>query len=295
MQLQALDRERTIALMALSPLEIHGPHLPIGTDVIVAEELQRRVIQRLQERHPELDFLLLPSTYLGADTVPIPPSVNVDSRALYYLILATGRSLAVQGFHYLFITDNHGGPRHQIAIEKAVRQLYRRYRFAVVAPFLHFCRRMTELDPELLQAIGAGPGSVGDATDIHAGTNETSLMLAIAPGKVAPSAQTLPLVAVDPKPGVGGLLRRLAVVVRAFGGRQLARDLEHLAVLLNWTGMKEKMPTYIGNPSLAKAEAGHRMLEAHAEMGVLMLERVMAGEPPFSQPVLWGLRFIEPS
>jgi creatinine amidohydrolase len=40
-QLAELDRENTLALMALSPLEVHGPHLPLGTDVMVATELQK--------------------------------------------------------------------------------------------------------------------------------------------------------------------------------------------------------------------------------------------------------------
>jgi creatinine amidohydrolase len=39
-EIEALDREKTIFLMAVSPIEVHGPHLPLGTDVFVAEELR---------------------------------------------------------------------------------------------------------------------------------------------------------------------------------------------------------------------------------------------------------------
>jgi len=263
-ELAALDPARTIVLMALSPLEVHGPHLPIGCDAIIAQELQRRLLPRLAERYPDYDRLVLPTVYAGADTIPVPGSLNVDSRAIYYLLLSIGRSLAEQGFRYLLLTDNHGGPRHQIAIEKAVRKVYKERRFHVIAPFLNFYRRMVENDPALLEATGTGPGSSGDVTDAHAGRNETSLMLATAPDEVAPGWRSLPWVVV----GRGAVARGLV------------------------TGAKV---TYVGEPRMASAEAGERMLEAHVEEGLAQLERAMRGEPPHSLPLLWGLRWVERS
>ncbi len=56
-ELAGLDPAHTIALMTLSPLEVHGPHLPIGTDAIVAEGLQARLLARLEQRYPEYDRL----------------------------------------------------------------------------------------------------------------------------------------------------------------------------------------------------------------------------------------------
>jgi creatinine amidohydrolase len=35
--LDALDRERTAIIFTVSPLEEHGPHLPVGTDLFEAE------------------------------------------------------------------------------------------------------------------------------------------------------------------------------------------------------------------------------------------------------------------
>jgi creatinine amidohydrolase len=293
-QLAELDRDRTLALMAFSPLEVHGPHLPLGTDVLVAIELQGRVMERVRERWPETDFLVLPPTFIGADTLPDPHSVNVDSRAIYQVLLATGQSLAVQGFHTLLLADNHGGPRHQIAIEKAVRRLYREHSFALIAPFNRFYRRMADRDPRLLAETGTAPGSCGDATDCHGGTNETSLMLIVAPGLILPLWQTLSRTAVPDTAPMKRLLGAVAGAVGRLGRKRLARDLAGLGYTLGWLGMKP-MPTYMGDPSLASAEAGERMLEAHTAEALAMLEEVWAGKPPFSVPVLWDLRFIEPS
>ncbi len=43
---------------------------------------------------------------------------------------------------------------------------------------------MVACDPALTESTKLGPGKCGDVTDSHAGTNETSLMLASCPDKV---------------------------------------------------------------------------------------------------------------
>lgn len=293
-QLADLDRERTLPLMALSPLEVHGPHLPLGTDLFVARELQKRIIERLRRQRPETDFLVLPPMFVGADPVPAAGSVEVDSRAIYHVVLATGRSLAAQGFRTLLLTDNHGGPRHLIAIEKAVRRLYRCHGFSLVAPFNRFYRRMVELEPRLLEDTGTGPGSCGDDSDEHAGTNETSLMLASAPELILPSWRSLTRVTIPGDAPMKRLFGTISGVVRRLGAKRFARDLVHLGGDLAWISMGS-MPTYVGDPSQASAGAGERMLEAHVAEAVAMMEEMWAGKPPFSVPILWNLRFIERS
>jgi creatinine amidohydrolase/Fe(II)-dependent formamide hydrolase-like protein len=262
--------------------------------VLVALELQKRIIRRADELWPGTRFLLLPPAFLGADTMPDAHSVDVDSRAIYYLLMATVRSLANQGFRYLLLTDNHGGPRHQIAIEKAVRNLYSQHDFCIIAPFNRFYRRMVEQDPDLLAASGTGPGSCGDDADAHGGTNETSLMLVVAPGLVLPLWKTLPRTT-TPEDGVA---RQLLTLIGSLAGRlgreRLAGDLAHLGNTLSWLGMKP-MPTYMGAPAEANTPAGEAMLEAHVSQAIELLAEVKSGNPPYSEPVLWGLRFIERS
>lgn len=293
-EVDGLDPAHTIALMAVGPLEVHGPHLPFGTDPIVARELQARLLPRLEEHYPDYDRLVLPTFYAGSDILPVPGSINVDSRVLYHLLVATGRSLAEQGFRYLIVTDNHGGPRHHIAIEKAVRRVYRRHRFFIVAPFLNFHRRMVEHDPALLKDTGTAPGSCGDLTDDHAGRNETSLMLATAPGSVASGWESLGRVTISQRSLVHRLVMAARAPLRWLGARQLAADLPALAMYLGWVTARNK-PIYVGEPRMASTEAGHLMLGAHVEEALTQLARAMRGRPPYSRPLLWSLRFIEGS
>jgi hypothetical protein len=89
-------------------------------------------------------------------------------------------------------------------------------------------------------------------------------------------------------------LGAIAGVMERVGAGRLSRDLASLGHALGWIGMKP-MPTYMGDPSQASAEAGERMLDALVAEALGMLEEVRAGQPPFNVPVGWDLRFIERS
>jgi len=291
-EVDALDREKAVFAMALSPLEVHGPHLPLGTDVWIAEEIRDRALEKIWERHPELDFVLFPPYYLGGDT--IPGSIEVDSRAINLLLRANASFLAERGFRYLLVTDNHGGPRHQIATAKAVKKLYDKEGFHIVAPFLSFFRRMAELDPELLARLGAGRGACGDDEDSHAGLNETSLMLRAFPAEVRPQWRDLPRVSINPRRWPSLVMGTTGRLLRSLGAEELGNDLSHAGLMLSW--ITEKQPsTYIGEPRGASAEAGERMLDAFSDEAAAAVGEALAGKAPYHTPLGWSLRFIEPS
>ncbi|WP_287154331.1 creatininase family protein [Candidatus Solincola tengchongensis] len=291
-EIDALDREKTVFVLTLSPLEVHGPHLPMGTDVWVAEEVRDRALTKAARRNPDLGFVVLPSFCVGSDT--IPGSVEVDSRAVNLLLRGIAGFLARRGFRYLLVVDNHGGPRHQIATAKAVRRLYRERGFHIVAPFLSFYRRMVELDPDLLSRLGAGPGACGDAQDCHAGLNETSLMLRAHPEKVRASWKELARVSINPRRWPGILLGFVGRLARELGGEEVGKDLSYIGLMLCW--VTESRPSnYIGEPRAASPEAGERMLDAFSDEVVARLEAALRGEPPYHTPLGWTLRLLEPS
>jgi creatinine amidohydrolase len=291
-ELDGLDREKTLFVMALSPIEVHGPHLPLGTDVWIAEEIRDRALEKIKERHPELDFVLFPSYYMGNDT--IPGSVEVNSRAINLLLRGNAAFLAARGFRYLLVTDNHGGPRHGIATAKAVRRLYAKNGFYIIAPFLSFFRRMVELDPELTSRLGVGEGACGDDADSHAGLNETSLMLKAFPAEVRPAWKELPRVVMNPRRWPNLLLGSLGKLFKALGAKELGQDIARAGLMLSW--VTEKAPSnYIGEPCAATPEAGERMLDAFSDEAAAAVDAALQGKPPYHTPLEWSLRIIEPS
>src|SRR5467141_2693706 len=51
-EVRDLDRTKTVAIVAVGAVEAHGPHLPLATDVIIAEAMARAAAGRLAARGP---------------------------------------------------------------------------------------------------------------------------------------------------------------------------------------------------------------------------------------------------
>ena len=47
---QALDASTVVAILPLGAIEAHGPHLPLGTDIVIAEAMARAGAERLSAR-----------------------------------------------------------------------------------------------------------------------------------------------------------------------------------------------------------------------------------------------------
>ncbi|MDI6870847.1 MAG: creatininase family protein [Bacillota bacterium] len=291
-ELAALSRQRTVFLGCVSPLEVHGPHLPLGTDVFVAEELRRRYAAALAAKHPELELIAVPPLYAGSDPLPFPGSIDVPPAVLEGHLLALARSLARQGFRYLLLADNHGGPRHQLAVESAARKAWRRFGFYLIDPFGVVYRYMVQHDPEFLAITGLAPGRCGDDPDAHAGTNETSLMLAARPELVKEEHRRLPASCPPTRSTVRSVVGAVAAVLRALGARETAADLVHLGETLAWVGDPQKLP-YMGSPALATAEAGEAMYRGHVRVMLDLMDQALHGKPVDIRPLLWAVRFLK--
>jgi len=289
-ELAALDRDRTVVFSSVSPLEVHGDHLPLGTDLFIAESVRDRIMERLAQRHPDYSALVLPTLWLGANAIPVPGSVPVSHRAVRRAVWDTGRALADLGFRTWVLTDNHGGPLHQIALETAARSLAP-LNLHLVAPFHALFRRMVDRDPALLRATGLARDRCGAAEDAHAGTNETSLMLALHPDKVRPSWTDTGPARQSPMPPSLRLLAGAARLLAAAGLDDAATDLGFLARALAWVGDPQMAP-YQGDPSAASRQAGESMFAYHADLGMELLEEALTGTCPRPKPIGWSLRVL---
>lgn len=290
LELDELDRERTVFFSSISPLETHGPHLPMGTDIFIAESLRDRIIDLLKEKRPDLTAVILPTLAIGSDAIPAGGSVRVRYQAILYALLDTGRSLAKMGFKYWVLTDNHGGPHHQIAIELAARKLAKN-NFRLIAPFNEVFRRMVARDTALEAETGLSRGSCGDVEDSHAGRNETSLMLAAYPDKVRGGWKKAGKGRVSPRKLPFHLLSVASRLLSAVGAKDAAVDFYFLAHGLAWVS-DPKMETYQGTPCEASAEAGEAMLKYRAKVAVELLEKAMGGERVRLKPLGWSIRSL---
>jgi len=198
-RLDELDRERTVVLFAVSPLEEHGPHLPVGTDVFHDEFFNTQLARRITQEKPGWTVLIGPSLPIGASAFDHAGTLLVRARTVRNATLDYGAALARHGFRYLLVTNAHAGPRHVVALEEAAAAVSRRYGVRMLSlsgpilwKFLRggFNRRLETILGRPLNAVER-EAMQGDA---HGGLWETSLLLLAKPDLVAPGFHTLPAV-----------------------------------------------------------------------------------------------------
>jgi creatinine amidohydrolase len=195
--LDALDRARTVVVLTVSPLEVHGPHLPVGVDAIAARYFAETLAERLAAARPGWTVLLAPTLHLGSFTFDAVGTVSVRQRVVRDALVDYGSSLARGGFRYILVANGHGGPGHLTALEEAAATVSRRHRVAMASFSGHLAWQF--LRGRYLEKIAAALGrplSADEreafADDAHGGWFETSLMLLLRPDLVDQSYRTLP-------------------------------------------------------------------------------------------------------
>lgn len=242
-RLDELDRDKTVVIFAVSPLEEHGPHLPVGTDVFHAEFFNAQLAQRIIQEKPGWTVLLGPSLPIGASAFDHAGTLLVRARTVRNATLDYGAALARHGFRYLLVTNAHAGPRHVVALEEAAAVVSRRYgvrMLSVSGPILwKFLRgRFNDRLESLLGRPLTPAEREAMQGDAHGGLWETSLLLRTRPELVAPGFTALPAVRF---PWLDALKKNYPLRL----GNQLG---------------------YIGSPAAATAELGELLRRLLAEV-----------------------------
>jgi creatinine amidohydrolase len=198
-QFDQLDRENAVVMVTASPLEVHGPHLPLGADALEGEGLAERTLRFLPDEHKQRVFLKLPFVYAACDGVAQPGTLAFRPSTTIAVLEDLGRSLAAQGFRNVLVSNFHGSPRHFLAIETACERVSRERGIRMVSVFSLMLSRLNGGGAELGDVLGHIPGIVkADLEgDTHAGLVETSQLLALHPEWVDPDYKSLPRRTVD--------------------------------------------------------------------------------------------------
>jgi creatinine amidohydrolase len=195
--LDALDRARTVVFLAVSPLEEHGPHLPLGVDAMTAGHFARAVAERLTAARPGWSAVLVPTLHLGSFTFEAPGTLTVRQRAVRDVVVDYGASLARAGFRFVVVANGHGGPTHLVALEEASDIVSRRHGIAMTSFTGHMAwellrgRYLPRIEAALGRALTEAERTAF-TEDAHAGWLETSVMLMLRPDLVDASYRTLP-------------------------------------------------------------------------------------------------------
>lgn len=193
---------RAWALLPVGAVEAHGPHLPLATDVVIAEGLARRLGEALEARGdacviaPALAY----SHAVYAGEFPGTAGLPADVAGAH--VTAVIQALAAAGFVRVAIVNAHLEPAHLTVLRDAAAR-------AKAAGVDVVCPAPTP--KTLREAYAARWGR----TVSHAGSYETSLVLAEAPALVREDVRRA--LADNPNDLVAGMARGAKTFAEAGG------------------------------------------------------------------------------
>jgi creatinine amidohydrolase len=161
---------RWIAVLPLAATEQHGPHLPVGTDVMIAEAYLARVRELLPDAIPAT-FLPLQPVGISTEHIDYPGTLTLPTETALHNWTALGTSVARAGIRKLVMVTSHGG--NSAAMTLVAQDL--RARHGLLAVTTGWSR------------FGAPDGLFSEEElrhGIHGGAVETSIMLARYPEAV---------------------------------------------------------------------------------------------------------------
>ncbi len=167
---QAPEIEDAIAVLPVAAVEQHGPHLPLGVDLLLMQGYIARVVERLPE---DLPVLFLPIQAVGVSTEHenYPGTLSLSPASLIAILSEIGAGIARAGVRKLVLLNSHGG---NVALLDVVAQdLRARHGLLAVKATWHRFGYPDGLFSEDELKHG-----------IHAGDIETSLMLNFRPDLV---------------------------------------------------------------------------------------------------------------
>jgi creatinine amidohydrolase len=169
-ELSGADSSRWIAVLPLAATEQHGPHLPLGTDVMIAQAYLDRVRDLLPAALP-VTFLPIQAVGISTEHIHYPGTLTLPAAIALKQWTEIGASVARVGVKKLVMVTSHGG--NSAAMTLVAQDL--RAEYGLLAVTTGWSR------------FGA-PDGLFSAEElrhgIHGGAVETSIMLARYPHTV---------------------------------------------------------------------------------------------------------------
>jgi creatinine amidohydrolase len=165
---------RWIAVLPLAATEQHGPHLPVGTDVMIAQAYLARVRELLPDSIPAT-FLPLQPVGISTEHIDYPGTLTLPTDVALKSWMALGESVARAGIKKLVMVTSHGG--NSAAMTLVAQDLRAHHGLlAVTTGWFRFGAPEGLFSAEELRH------------GIHGGAVETSIMLARHPEAVRSAA-----------------------------------------------------------------------------------------------------------
>lgn len=239
-EVPAVLSEDSVLVLPTGAIEPHGPHLPVSTDLTVAEAVASEAVTRAAAEGT--DAWLLPAlAYTKSDEhAQLPGTMWLRPETFFQTVVDLGRSIAATPARRLLFINCHGG--NSSLLDVALRELRRRF--------------------DLRTFLLSGPAMPGESErgiGVHAGWAETSMMLHIAPELVNMEA------AADLGPQVADAVADCSHIGFGAPGRP---------VKFGWLSTDLSPSGVVGDPTGASAEVGRTLFTERVDEIVAALPEI---------------------
>ena len=203
---------------------------------------------------------MMPPLWFGADVLAHPGTMVLPAEFLEQLVYYYLKNLAYHGFEHVYLMGYHGGIRHNVAIEDAIRRIHKdfgvRYNYGLGSVGARLF--VTEEIHKMLVEEG-GLSQEQANRDAHGGAMEASIGLHLFPHAMNGLHKNLPDVSmVDFTPtGEAG-----EAFIRSTHGtpfEMVGRILGVLNGFMGWQRITNEELGYVGSPSMATKELGKKL------------------------------------
>ncbi len=240
-----IDASRAVAVLPVAATEQHGPHLPLGVDTVLVDGIVNATLPHLPA-DASIYFLPTQAIGLSPEHTSFAGTLTLSPQTIISLWMEIGACVARAGVKKLVLFNSHGG---QVSVMDIVaRELRVKHGLMVWSTSWY----TLPLGDEVNGLFTGGEHRFG----VHAGDIETSMMLALQPGRVdMAQAQDF-----------------------ASASQQRAKDYAILgngkSAKLGWAMEDYNARGAAGNAAAATADKGRALVAASARQLALMLMEV---------------------
>lgn len=175
-QLKALQEQGAIVLLPLGSTEQHGPHLPVGTDALMATAMSERIALALQQRGKPCVVAPTIAVANSVHHMSFCGSLTLKPQTYMNMLRDYCHAIAAHGFRKIVLVNGHGG--NNAPTDTALIDINEELGFPVY--FTGYFSGDPTAQSDVLET---------QSGMVHACESETSLMLALDESLVDPVYQ----------------------------------------------------------------------------------------------------------
>lgn len=164
-EIEKFIKKEALIILPFGTIEEHGLHLPVNTDILIAEEVAKRVAKAVGSKIPTLVMLGFWTGYSIKKMTKWPGVIRIRSEVLIEVIYDVFVSLVEMGFKRLLCINAHG--QNPEIIKLSIRKISDKYGVNIILS--NVCSMANTTMKKIRKS------EIGGA--LHGGEFETSLML----------------------------------------------------------------------------------------------------------------------